>query len=203
LIAEIVPSGIETNVLDSPLGAFKISNVTPAQVLKSLKDRYGFVSYFQEGILFVGFAYQNPNSNTIPLHFQKNVADISQLTYRFKDDNKIKVKAISILPDNKKLQVEVGDDDGEIRTLHFFNVTSESALKKRAEQEIEKLKVDGYRGSIKSFGQPFIKHGDVLDFEDDIFPERASANFVDKVVVNFNTSVGFKRTSTLGRQQEA
>ena len=55
------------------------------------------------------------------------------------------------MPNNKKIRVEVGDADGEHRTLHTYN-KQEAELKAWAQQEIKRLKRDGLTGSFKTFG---------------------------------------------------
>ena len=194
LITAIAP-GITNKYI--AMASLRINDATPAQVFTFLRDQYGLVTYFVAGRLYSGFAYQNP-PNDVQVHFQKNVKSSQRLEYRFKDEQKIRVKAISMLPDNKKLEATVGDDDGELRTLTFFNITSEATLKKRAEAELDKLKVDGYRGDVVLFGQPFAQHGDRLELLDDAFPERQDTNFIDKTVTTFGQS-GYQRICSLGK----
>lgn len=181
-------------VLDADLGAFIIDNASAAKVLKELKSTYGIISYFRNGVLNVGFAYPT-TYETVNYHFQKNVIDNS-LEYLTKDDAKIKVKAISISPDNVKTEVEMGDEDGEQRTLHFYNLSAKE-LKARATAEMNKLKVDGYRGGIVSFGQPFAKHGDVANILDKLYPERAGKYFIDEANLVFGVG-GFRREIQIG-----
>ena len=66
-------------------------------------------------------------------------------------DKSLKVKAISILKDNKKLEVEVGDTEGELRTLHFYKVTSEAKLKELAKAKMSTLKYTGFKGILHDF----------------------------------------------------
>ena len=113
------------------------------------------------------------------------------------------VKAISINAENKRTQVELGDSDGEVRTLHNYSgTTDKSVLKKEAEAELDRLKTEGYRGSIEVYGEPFTSHGYVAVLQDNDFPERASENFIDKEIIDFgyNTQPAFKRTLTIGRK---
>jgi hypothetical protein len=181
-------------VLDANLGGFIIDGASAAKVLKEVKSTYGLISYFRNGSLHVGFAYPTEYA-TVNYHFQKNVID-NDLEYLTKDDAKIKVKAISIAPDNVKTEVELGDEDGEQRTLHFYNLDAVE-LKARATAELGKLKVDGYRGSIISFGLPVAKHGDVADVKDELYPERAGKYFIDEANLVFGVG-GFRREIQIG-----
>ncbi|WBO85233.1 hypothetical protein [Hymenobacter yonginensis] len=43
--------------------------------------------------------------------------------------------------------------------MHFYNVTSEAALKKMATEKLGLMKFEGYRGSLTTFGLPRVEHG--------------------------------------------
>jgi hypothetical protein len=75
----------------------------------------------------------------------------------------LKAKAISWQADNTKIEVEVGDPDGEQRTLHFYGLNKEQ-LEIRAKAELEKYKYTGYYGNFTTFGEPAIEKGDVVSF---------------------------------------
>ena len=102
-----------------------------------------------------------------------------------------------MLPDNTKLTIETGDNDGELRTLTFYNITKESELTARADAELDRLKYDGYFGSLTIFGESFIKHQHVVQIFDDKFPERKGEYFVKGHNVTFGQS-GFRRKIELG-----
>lgn len=198
-VIDVVASGVYSEVLDVELGAFRINDVNAAQVLSSLKE-YGLNAYFRNGILYVGFRYPTSDYNTVQYHFQKNVIDdSSSLTYRKEDDVKLKVKATSILKTNEKIEIELGDSDGDIRTLHYYNL-SETELRKAAERDLDGLKIEGLKGSFKAFGQPFVQHGDVASLTDEYYPENNGDYFIDSVNTEFGYSVGIKRTIELGKK---
>ena len=44
----------------------------------------------------------------------------SGLTFRTKDQVRLSVRAVSVLPDNSRIEVEVGDPDGDRRTYIFM-----------------------------------------------------------------------------------
>lgn len=193
VVAAIAP-GIETEVVEASLGAFSIKQQSGAQALEKIKETYGLVSYFRGGTLVVGFPYTESGAEA-EWHFQQNIDD-NKLEYTRADDVKIKVKAISMLPDNKKIEVEVGDDDGEQRTLTYYNIT-EAQLKKNAEEDLKRLRYDGYRGSLSGFGLPFARHGDIAVIRDNDYPERAGKYYIDKTVTTFGVN-GFRREVHLG-----
>lgn len=178
------------------LGTFRINGVSPAKVLDVLKRDYGIVSYFRDGVFYSGLAYQSTR-RTHRYHFQKNIID-SSLNYRTKDDVRIKLKAISLRPDNSKIEYETGDVGGELRTLHFYDIDAKT-LQQLAKEKFDLLKYDGYDGSFKAFGLPYVVHGDVVDIQDNEFSERAGLYFVDSIAVEFGIN-GFRRIVKLGKK---
>jgi len=124
----------------------------------------------------------------------------NDLIWKNEDETKIKLKAISMLPDNKKIEIEVGDSDGEQRTAHYYDLT-EKTLKTIAESEIKKFKFSGFRGGFTMFGSPRIKHGDVIVLKSYKLPERNGTYFVDTVETTFGQN-GFRQKIELGRKAE-
>jgi hypothetical protein len=198
LLANICPSDITINAIDIDLGSFKAPSTNVAKVLEKIKEQYGVVAYFKDKKLFVGKVYlSNTSKSPVALfHFQRNVKS-HNLEYREKDEIKYNVEAISNLKSGKKIKVDVGDKDGEKRTLNYYNITSEAELEATATRDMEKLKVEGYRGSIDTFGQPLVEHTDVVKLEDDKYPEKNGNYFVDGVKFSF-TSSGYENTLEIG-----
>lgn len=197
LLTDILPSGMDFETLDISLGQFRLKDVTPAKVLDELRKVYNLYSFFKGEKLFVGFPY--PATKEIVTHkfqFGKNIIS-DGLEYRIKEETKIKIKAISMLPNNEKIEIEVGDPDGEIRTFHYYDV-QKSDLKELAMAEIDRLRYSGWFGDFLSFGLPSVQHGDVAELEDDKL-DRKGAYFVRKIEINFGNN-GFRRTSYLDRK---
>jgi len=182
------------------LTSFRVDQVTVYDALKELKEKYGLVIYFREGVLFCGLAYQETNLGEVKYHFQQNIPlQNNSLIFRSANDVKVKVKAISMMPNNTSIKVEVGDADGEQRTLHFYNLT-EAELKAQATDKINLLKFDGYRGDLTAFGVPVSKFGMAAELIDDKYPERAGKYFIDSVRTTYSVSAGYRRVVQLGRK---
>jgi hypothetical protein len=164
------------------LGSFEIGAdiKNAAQVLEKLKTTLSMPSFFREGVLVIGKQYDPARAKKVQFEFGWNIISHS-LEYRRKDEIKLKVKATSHLTDGSKLEVTVGDSDGEERTLNFYNLTTEE-LKAAATNEMEQLKYDGYRGKFTAFGEPFVRHGDIVELSDPEEQEKDGKYFVDKVV---------------------
>ncbi len=197
LLDSIVPSTVPvvTNVTASQLGQFRIKRASIAQVLEELKKTYGLVSFVRDGTLQVGLAY--PLTPTIhEVVFQESIIN-SNLEFRREEDVKIKVKGISILPNNTKIEIEEGDPDGEQRTMTYFNL-SQTELARIVKDELPKLKYTGYEGDFETFGEPFIQHGDNITLKDKKFPERDGTYVVDSVTTTLSVTGGLRQVVGLG-----
>jgi hypothetical protein len=185
LLTDILPAGIPFQAVDVGLGKFRITRATVVQVFEELQKTYGLEVWARDGKIYAGLAYVPELRIDHKFRFQRNIIEDS-LAYQNGDDVKIKVKAISIAPDNKKTEYETGDPDGETRTLHFYNV-SQADLKKLAEEELPKLKYTGFAGGFTTFGEPFVRHGDGATLQDPKLPERDGTYLVKNVKTSFGT----------------
>lgn len=203
-VLKYILQGYETdlfNVPDVELAPFVIeAKVNRAQVLKKIKEEYGFDVYFRGNKLICALGYTEVIEEQPIFHLQKNVIK-TDLIYRKKEDSKIKLKAVSILQDNTRVEVEVGDPDGEIRTWHTETpIKDKEKLKLLAEAQIESYKYEGYTGKIKTFGIPYATHSMSAKILDDTYPERAGIYFIEQVETSVSVTEGFKRDITFGKK---
>ena len=198
LLQDILPSSIDYEATtQQELGQLRIQRVTAAEILQELKEKYNIRSYFIGTKLFVGLAY--PPGREFKQHhfeFERNIIS-DDLEYRSREQNSIRIKAISILPDNSRLEVEVGNEDGELRTFNYYNISSESELQKIAERELEKQSIDGFRGSFTVFGEPSVQHGDGVKLVDNKL-DRQGIYLVKKVAISFGVN-GYRRVIYLDK----
>lgn len=202
LVADMVsPIGVKFDVkADIELGKMRIEKKTIAKVLQGLKESHGLYAFFVKGVLYVGtpylsgFSYANEEERVYEMG--RNIVG-SDLEYTEADEMKIKIEAISILPNNKQVKASVGDEDGETHTLHFYGIEDEKQLKKTAEAEISKLKISGYKGSFTTMGDINSQHGQKAKIVDPYYPERQGTYRIEAVQTTFGTQ-GFKRKITLG-----
>lgn len=171
LVDDIVPAGIEYKVVSDKavhIGQWRVTKASPAKILEELKSKYNIYSYFRNitengitrPVLYVGMAYWFDHRNEHVFEFRENIIDDKDLVYKRKEDIKLRAKAISWLKNNTKVEVEVGDVDGEERTIHAYNLTK-AQLEVYAKAELERYKYTGYRGSFPTFGEPVAEKGDV------------------------------------------
>lgn len=190
---------ISGQVPDVAMTDFEIKS-NAADALGKIKTNYGLAVYFEmDGTLYAGLSYV-PDKGTVKYNLngeECNVIKGDSLKYRNADDVKLKAKAIHMKADNTKVEVEVGDDDGELRTLYFYDVESTDQLKKLAEQELEKYKFNGYEGKITTFLQPYAEPGMTAEIEDVEFQERSGSYYIEATEVGFSTS-GARRIADIG-----
>ena len=204
LMAAIVPATINYETENITIGKFVIENASVAEVLNYLRKKFGIQSYFQDDILYVGFAYRTSTINDIAtgdlkeFEFQKNIIDDSNLDYIRDDDVNLKVTAINILPNNTRTSKTVGNTLGEQRTLFFYNVT-DAELTSLANEALTKYKYEGFRGSFTTFLQPTVKHGQAVRVIDPIIPDRNGVYLVRQVVTRFGINGG-RQEITLDRK---
>jgi hypothetical protein len=204
LLQAICPPGTKINALDTDLGTFKATNVTVAKVLEKLKSMYGFVSYFREGTLYCGKVYRQTDAPTkTAFTFQRpgpGAVLSDSLEYRTADDLKVIVTATSHQLKGKDLKVVVGDVtalDAEPRTLQYFNLNSEDDLRARAQRDVDKLKVEGYKGSFSTYGLPSVQHGELASISNSEYPERDGDFYIDATSKTFEAG-GYRQEITLG-----
>ena len=142
---------------DFELGQIRsVGRPTPAQWLERLRTDYFVRFFFRNGTLYAGLPIV-PKLQTV----HKIIVIQNDLEYIRKDDVKILLKGVIIKTDNSKVEIEVGDKDGEIRTINKYNI-SEQEMRRFLEQEIAALRYEGYRGSFTTFIRPDIQHGDIV-----------------------------------------
>lgn len=205
LITDNFPSGLGSiNAIDAQIGSLRIKNMTLSQIIDKIRTTYGVRTWFKGLDIYSGLPYIQGDGKTHEISFQRDIPlNGSSLEYQDGENIKLKVKAISIQPDNTKIETEVGDADGEQRTFTTYNVTSVAELKKLAEQHANDLKFTGFRGTFQMFGEPMIQHGDKIILTDELNPERGdgSTKYGVKAVRNeFDVTSGFRQVIELGQK---
>ncbi len=190
---------LEGDIPEVDLKPFYIKNTDAAYALQKIADEYGLTIFFnsdQKMVVKWGYSFEEGSIDLILNGDDCNVIN-NNLEYRVADDVKLKVKGIGIQDDNTRIEVEVGDDDGALRTLYFYNIDNSASLTKLANQEIKKYKFDGYRGDLTCFLIPFCDPGYTVNITDSIFPDREGSYFVESTTLNYGSG-GIRRKIELG-----
>ena len=179
------------------LGQFRVTDDTVAALLGRLQDS-GIRSFYryEDGtpVLYCGVLFERDTQPSQVFATGVNIISDSSLEQQLAANIRLCIKAVSIMPDNKKIKVEVGDKDGEKRTIHTYNKT-ESELKAWAEQEIKRLKVDGLTGSFTTFGYRLVDKLDAIGIKID--GNKMGVYQVKKNVIKYGTG-GYRQEITLG-----
>ncbi len=178
---------------------FRLNNVSATEAFAKLKKEYGLSIYFRGSDLYVGLPFGDTQSAGITVNYSTSWNIIkSNLKFVSEDDKKIKIKAISILKDNSKLEVEVGDSNGEQRTLHYYKISNKAKLEELAKAQLDELKYTGFEGGFKTFLIPAAHHGMVANIKDPDFDEGRAGNYlIDSVTTSFGQQ-GARRNIELG-----
>ncbi|MEH0154681.1 hypothetical protein V6R21_19060 [Limibacter armeniacum] len=198
--------GIASEVVDVNLGKVRLEKGSIADVLMQVRDTFGLVAYFRHNpdnntrpTLFVGFPYDLvTDKDTAILHRQRNVANSSGLKYQGKEDVQVTIRAISNAADKtaKKTVVEVGS--GPVRTRNYMPGLSKEQLRSLATKELDNLRVDGFSGSLESFGIPYIAHGDAVRIIDQQYVDEDARYLSDGVDIEFSDT--FRRKVKIGKK---
>lgn len=196
LLTKILPAAVSFNALDANLGNFRIEDpLSVTQVLGFLKRNYGLSAYFlADGTLNVGLAFPDPPNLTSPHVFKygtpdANIIDDTRLIYRKEEDQKFRIKAVSLFPDNTQIEIFVGDSDGQIRTIFQFNM-DEADLRIFAEEQLSRLKYEGFEGDFETFLVPKVEPGEAVQITHAEYPEKDGVYLVKGVETRFGLSGG-------------
>ena len=123
-----------------------------------------------------------------------NIIDDSELHWFDAEEINLKIKATGTDKSGKKISVEVGDADGELRSFGKLN-TTEAQLKAEATQKLTEWKKDGLSGSFLTFGQKYIWLLDIVKIK-----QEGKDRGIYKVLKNSTTfsSEGYRQRITIG-----
>lgn len=182
---------------EQALGAYRVTADTVAALLGKLSEQ-GIRSFFRyengAPVLYCGVLFERDTRPAQVFKTGLNIISDQSLQQQKAENMRLRVKAVSLMPDNKKIKVEVGDADGEHRTLHTYNKT-ESELKAWAEQEIKRLKRDGLTGSFTTFGHTLVDCLDAIGIVID--GVKSGVYQVKKNIVKYGDG-GYRQKITLG-----
>ncbi len=195
LLAKVLPS-YKVDALDIELGTVRFPKTTVAQLLKRLQEDYSLYAYMKGKELVCGKVYSD-DSETVNYGLENNVIS-TNLKYQNAEDIRIKIEAISTQSDGSKLSVSIGDEDGELRQLSYYNITNKEELKRLAELDLLKYSRDGYEGDLTSFGLPVVRHGYKANMTSTQYPERNGRYYVESVKIRFNDAPEYRRIVQIG-----
>ena len=174
-----------------PFDSFIIpANITRIEALQQLKEKYPVTIYFIDNVLYCGLDFIQFKGD-VKYSIGYNTPKADELKYQLAKDVKIKIKAEAWFKNNTKIEAEVGDNGGELRSFKTINtVNNKEDLEKLAMAEIQKYKFDGYVGKLTSFLEPFAMPTMVAHVNDMKFTERGGRYEIRSVETTIGTSGG-------------
>lgn len=110
---------------EQSLGAYRVTADTVASLLGKLSEQ-GVRSFFRnedgEPVLYCGVLFERDSTPAQVFKTGLNIISDQSLQQQKAENMRLRVKAVSLMPNNKKIKVEVGDSDGEHRTLHTLSL---------------------------------------------------------------------------------
>ncbi|GJH41151.1 hypothetical protein RCZ04_17010 [Capnocytophaga sp. HP1101] len=185
------------NIPQMPLEQWIIRNANGTQVLEKLKEEFRLSVFINdEGKLYAGLSELTNIGQTARYDLNENIV-ANDLEYRTKEERKLKVRYTYIDKNNQRNTVEEGDAEGELRTFYTSVVSDEAKLRAMAKAEVERLKYDGFDGTLTSFLVPFATRGMQAHIIDQEMKEIDDHYFIKKVEITFGRN-GARRQVTIG-----
>lgn len=168
-----------------------------ATALDKIRETFGLTSYLRGKEVFTGLAYQQTFGH-VRHNLAWNVVE-TDLTYRRAEDTRIRIKPIGIKSDNTKIETKeiIGDKDGDLRTVYYYQVSDEKKLIALAKNDLTKYKFEGFEGSFTTFLYPYAEPLMITDLIDPIYQSRAGSYVIDSVITEFGVR-GARRTIEAG-----
>lgn len=183
-------SKIPFEALNAELGQIRTQNASIGKVLQVLRNDYGLYSYFVNGTLYVGLAFQIDQAKEQVFLFERQmIVDGMDLIYLKKEDVKVQIKGVLIGKDNKKTEYSYGDSDGELRTIFQYGGTK-AELDQKAKSFLEQMNYTGYYGAFNTFLEPTVVPGDHAIIDSYKYPERKGTYLIKSVETSFGTNGG-------------
>ena len=190
---------LSPDIIDIDLGKVIFSRMTPCEILQKIKDTHGLFSYFVGEKLYVGFQSNALTTNEATFKMERQVINSNNLFYKRAEDVPIKVVCISMNDANQKTTKEAGDEDGEVRTYHYYNVSDE-ALQQYANERLNEERYTGFYGEIVTFLEPMLSHGDRAKITSTKLPERDGVYLVKSVSIDVGVRGGGRQVLELGQK---
>jgi hypothetical protein len=129
VLAEQCQPDIKVDVFSTQtFGKYVVNCDTVTQMLGNLKEN-GFLFFFKKGTLYAGMVFDYNGKLTGKKQVFRdgefgNIINGYDLIWGDAVNTSLHIKATGISSDGKKIHVEVGDKDGEVRSFFQYNVTN-------------------------------------------------------------------------------
>lgn len=199
----------EVNIVDAVLGNFRIDRVSLVKVLQELKSKYKIWSWFRDGVLNAGLTFIPGAGNEVEFKFQRNIIEGENLEKLDESELNTVAHGVSTQKDGSKIELytyyedgkivtKEGNPGGDLNTMTIPNRT-EAQLTDLLERWLPNLYYTGFAGTITTFGEPVVRHGDTAVISDLKFPEKDGKYIIKAVRVTFGQD-GYRQYITLDQE---
>lgn len=150
---------------DIPLGSYRITQSTICEELQQIKEKYMLDCYFKQrddrSVLLVGFKYRADKQKKHIFRYGKNIIS-HELEFLTQTDIPARIQAQSFDLKQRKISVELGDNDGDLIQVRIDGLTQDE-LKEYAQSILNNYKKNGIKGSFETFGSPVVNKADAVE----------------------------------------
>jgi hypothetical protein len=191
--------------IDELYGDFSMNEVTPVKIFNELRLKSGLYTFFRQKRLVCGVPYSDKSISThIPTYTMGKTIIESDIRLDRDEYTKLKVYGSSVKANGEIRRFNKGEEGGTRIVLHFDLELTHEELKKAVEDKYSFNRTLGnVSGSIKTFGFPFVEHGQVIRYLDEIKEKIDEKLFIDEININVSSTIGYKKTIVVGKIQTA
>lgn len=195
---EAIAPGYKIDALEGvTLGSIRFSKTNFGAVIDKLQSEFSLYTYMNGKTIVCGKYYADDTQYpVIDIDLDRGVKS-NGLEYRYADDLLIKIKGTSIDPKGNKIESTYGDNGGDELALSYYNIPTKVELDRLIKIDYDKRKVNGFSGTLDTYGLPFVTHGRKLRFTSKMYPERNGTYYCDSYSKVFGQS-GITQTLTIG-----
>ncbi|HEY0612292.1 MAG TPA: hypothetical protein VGD35_21610, partial [Chitinophaga sp.] len=191
---------LSKSIPDVPVHQICEGNISGTEALDWIKKNMYLTVYLSENELYAGWDYiAQPDKVNAKYRIGWNLVKDDQLKFRWAEDVKVQVRAISFNNRNEAVVGMAGDSGGVTKNIRVDGFHSEAELKKVAKTEADKLRYDGFEGKVTGFLQPFALPGYKAILQDPHYKDREGTYLIESTEVKFGMSGG-RRICELGKK---
>lgn len=205
-ILQAAAPGYAVSCADEFYGDFSMVNTTSVKIFDELKKKAGLYTFFRGKRLVCGIPYSDKLVSTIiPTYAIGKTIIETDIQFKYDEDTLIKVYgSCRDQSTGYVTRFNLGEDGGTRINLHFDYKLTLDELKKAVKDKYSfNKKMGNVSGSIKTFGFPYVDHGQVVRYLDKIKEEIDEKVFIDEININVSSTIGYKKTITFGKIQTA
>lgn len=199
-ILEAIAPEYEIYCADEYYGDFSETD-TPIKLFDKLRKTAGLYTFFRGKRLVCGLPYADTMVSNVVPNFKvgENIIDFD-IKISTDENTKLKVYGRSIQSNGDVIYFDKGDEGGNITKIDFKEGLTKNQLKELVENKYKReIELGSISGKFKTFGFPFVEHGQQIHWYDNIRENISAHYFVDEIIINVSASGGYRKEITPGQ----